>query len=255
MKRLTDRTRVVHWIDPHRTLLLGILFALLLPTVQAHADVGPKPEMNFRFTFDDAPLAIVSGQLIECDDESCATGEPLEELGPQDFSCSESECSSMAYTYASYHKLVIEFEDRTRESNVFAKKAFRARYEVTVSETDLQVVETKRLFGSRLCLPGLILTLVVETLIAGSYLRAFGLSQAVLPWAPVASLLSLPILWFAFPLLGVPSGWIVGLGEAFVLALETTLLYAVSRRVLAFKHVVVLTVLMNAMSFVLGLLP
>lgn len=250
----SSRSSVVFYTDFRATLLLGILIALLLPAVQAHADVGPKPEMQFQFSFDGDPLTIVGGQLIECDDESCASGEPLEEMGPQRFSCTESECSSMAYTYADYHKLVIEFEDHTQESNVFTKKAFRAKYEVTVGESDLQVVEKKRLFGSRLCLPGFALTLVVETLVAGSYLRAAGLSRVVLPWAPVASLLSLPILWFAFPLLDLPSGWVVGLGEAFVLALETALLYAVGRRVLSLKHVVVLAVLMNAMSFGLGLL-
>jgi hypothetical protein len=242
------------WGHLLRVLVLGVCLTLGTPLLPAYADVGPKPEMRFQFVFEGDATQIVSGQLLECEDESCAEGEPLEELGPQRFECTESECTSLAYGYAPYHKLVIEFEDGTRESNVFEKQAFRAQYEVQVTADALQVEEKRRLLGGGMCCPSLGLTLIVETAIAMVYLRAFGLSQAALPWVPLASMLTLPAVWLAFPALGLGDGWALGLGESFAFAAEGALLYAASWRSTPLKHVVALSAIMNGASLALGLL-
>jgi hypothetical protein len=86
-------------------LLIGVL-AMLGPAQVVYADAGPKPGMHFTLTFEGDPVAIVQVQLIECEDEMCADGQPLEELGPQRITCTEQECSSVAYGYAPYHNRV-----------------------------------------------------------------------------------------------------------------------------------------------------
>ena len=230
-------------------LVTGV--ALLLPVASARADIGPKPSMEFSFEYEIEPVPIVGGQLIECEDAACETGKPLETVGPQDFACTENECSSLAYGYAPYHKLIIEFEDQTRESNIFTKQASEASFSVTVSETGLEVEEVRGGAGS--CCSGLLFTLVIETLVASAYLSLFRLPRAMLGWVPLSSLLSLPVVWLVFPQLPFSAGLTVALSETFAVLFETGLIYLVARRLLPLKHVAALSLLMNGVSFLFGL--
>ncbi len=239
------------------SLFLMVLFILLLPPAPASADVGPKPSMHFSFVYEIDEVAIISGEQIECDEETCADGAPLEELGPQGFNCYEGSCSSLAYGYADYHKLIIVFSDRTRESNVLEKKSFSASYTVTVTEDALIVKERTSLgslFKSCLCCPGFLSTVVLETLVAGLYLAAFHLPRVALGFVPLASLFTLPLVWFAFPLLPLETGWVTALSEVVAVGLEILFLYLVARRHVSLKHIISLSVLMNAISFSIGLL-
>lgn len=127
---------------------LAALLAMgtLIPTQAVRADVGPKPGMQFEFVREDgAPLGdltILSGEMMECSNPDCSDGKPLERLGPQGFSCEEQKCSSLAYGYRDYHRLVLRFSDGVeRSSNVFEKRYFAARYRVTVRSNDLVVNE------------------------------------------------------------------------------------------------------------------
>jgi hypothetical protein len=126
-----------------RLLFLAFLLAAI-PSQIVQADAGPHPSMQFTFVsrLEPAP-AILSGQLLECQEEACAQSEPLPELGPQRFECRAESCYSSGYSYSPYHRLVIEFSDGvTRQSNIFTKEAFAANYRVTVYEDSLTVEET-----------------------------------------------------------------------------------------------------------------
>jgi len=184
-----------------RSLLLGgLLFLSLIPT--ASADVGPKPTMTFEFIFEGEPIAILGGQLFECEDTACAEGRPLEKVGPQYFTCTPTGCASQSYGYRPYHKLVIEFEDRTRESNIFASRSFNDNFQVTVRQNNLQVTPTSWSIGNFGL--ALVITLAVEMIVAGLYLLVFKLPRLVLFWVPLASLLSIPVVWLVFPKLLFP---------------------------------------------------
>jgi hypothetical protein len=121
-----------------------ILLLFLIPVGVVSADVGPKPTMEFAFEYEtDEPLTIVEGVLLQCEDPECLESYPLEELGPQHFSCTAESCSSMAYGYAGDNRLEITFSDGvTRQSNLFGKQNYNANYTVTVYEEDLLVRET-----------------------------------------------------------------------------------------------------------------
>jgi hypothetical protein len=135
----------------HKQLFL--LFAILLvliPLQSALADTGPKPSMEFQFTQKMAgeALTITSGILFECDLPDCSDGEPIEELGPQGFRCDATSCSAIAYGFAPYHQLELEFSDgQTRQSNVFETAGFDSRYRVTIRPADLLVQTQFRLGG------------------------------------------------------------------------------------------------------------
>ncbi len=233
-------------------ILMGLL--LWVPIQSVQADVGPKPSMDFEFDYRIEKVPIIEGKLMQCDDEKCSTWRYLEHLGPQDFTCQEYSCSSLAYGYSDYHKLVIKFEDQERESNIFTKDHFSARYTVKVFSNSLEVKETGgsgRLLAP--CTGSIGLTLVLETLLASIYLTVFRLPKSLLGWVPVASMITLPFVWFAFPHLSLSSGWITGLSETFAVGIETFFLYFISGRNLPLRHAAVLSLAMNACSFGLGL--
>jgi hypothetical protein len=235
--------------------LAAFTLALLYKPIPVSADVGPKPSMAFTFEFEGDPIPIVSAILYECDDDQCTNPESLKELGPQRLTCSETGCSAVAYGFADYHQLVIEFSDRTRASNIFSKKAFSASYTVTVTSDALEIKEKRKLFDPNCCLPGVFGTLLIETGIAALFLLAFHLPKNILGWIPLASLLTLPFVWGAFPFLPLPSGWVTGLSEVFATAAETAILYLLPGRILTLRQAALLSLATNTASFLAGVLP
>jgi hypothetical protein len=227
---------------------------LLLPVTTARADIGQKPTMDFSFEYQIDPVDIVEGQLIECEDANCENGRPLEQIGPQHFTCMATSCSSMAYSYADYHKLIVTFADRTRESNVFSSEAYEAAFKVIVLESSLQVEEVRKGIGVGRCCPALAATIALEVAVAIIYLGAFRLPRAILGWVGLSSILTLPIVQFVFPRLPLPGGWIVGLSEGFAVLFEAGLIYLAARRAMPLKHAAALSLVMNGVSFAVGLL-
>jgi hypothetical protein len=121
-----------------------LLLLAALPAGSVAADTGPKPSMDFTFTQDlpGTPLTITSGILYECDQADCQDARPLEEMGPQGFSCQETSCSALAYGFSTWHRIEIQFSDgMTRQSNIFKKNQFQANYQVTIRQDDLLVEE------------------------------------------------------------------------------------------------------------------
>jgi len=128
----------------HRSLKLFLLLFLLafLPAQVAFADTGPKPSMDFQFKQEmvGEPLTITSGILFECELPDCSDAAPIEEVGPQGFRCEANSCNAVAYGFAPYHQIEIEFSDgQTRQSNVFETAGFDSRYTVTIGPDDLLV--------------------------------------------------------------------------------------------------------------------
>ena len=126
-----------------RILLLSfILIQVLFPAYIVLADTGPKPSMEFAFNQEPTgeQATIVSGILYECDQPDCSDAAALEELGPQGLYCEVESCRALAYGFAPYHQLEIEFSDGvTRESNIFETAGFDSKYKVTVRPDDLLV--------------------------------------------------------------------------------------------------------------------
>jgi hypothetical protein len=125
-----------------KLILLLLFLQLLLPAGIAKADTGPKPTMGFAFdqSLLSVPVTIVSGIIYECQQSDCSDARPLEEGGPQGFRCSAESCDALAYGFAPYHRIEIEFSDgKTRQSNIFKTAGFESQYKVTVQPDDLLV--------------------------------------------------------------------------------------------------------------------
>jgi hypothetical protein len=245
---------------PVHVSLILTLFSLLFPLIVVKADIGPKPTMTFNFKFQGDPIAIEGGQQLQCSDATCADGTPLTEGGPQRFHCDARSCGSLAYAYKPYHKLIIQFADRTRESNVFQKRAFSATYTVTVTENWLQVEETPSGLEALAGGPyqgydfpvALLATIIIETSVVLMWVAGMHLPISVLLLAPLASLISLPVVWYVFPRLLLPSTLTILLSEIFAVVFEAGFLYFLSRKAMTFRHALVMSAVMNAFSFVAG---
>ncbi len=243
-------------------VLMGISLLILKGT--AKADAIPKPTMSFIFEYRIEPVAIVEGKLVECKDAACSEqGLPCSDdssLAPCriHFECTSEGCFSLADVYADYHRLVITFEDKTRESNVFVKKGFSARYVVTVESDSLSVREVYNrwsfdtydyiFFGV-----ALVSTLAIELVVAAIYLT-WRKQPRYLGWIVVANIVSLPLVWFPLRMLvSLPVLPYIVVAEGLVIAFESVLLYFVGKKKgLSFTHALVLGILMNALSLVLG---
>jgi hypothetical protein len=248
-------------------LLAGL--ALFLPTQIAYADHGPKPSQTFRFVYQTAqPIPIWGGQLLDCADPACAAGTPIDKRVVAYFLCSTDSCNATSPTgYAQYQKLVIRFADKIRESAPFTHRDNGDSYNeftVTVRENDLLVAEDASVyafispFQVLLFFPALVFTLAVELAVAAVYLKARQrLNRRTLLWIVPANILSVPVVWFVLPLLhrswGLDATVIIVLSELFAFAFEAGFLYLTNRRMLTARHVVILSLLMNASSFFLGI--
>jgi len=123
-------------------VFLGLCLAAL-PSQNVRADAGPHPSMEFIFASRVKPGPdILSGLLLECQDEACDQPAALQEIGPQRFECQADTCHAYGYSFSTYQRLEIEFSDGvTRQSNTFTKRAFAANYLVLIREDSLEVEE------------------------------------------------------------------------------------------------------------------
>jgi hypothetical protein len=251
-------------------LLLVAASLVAFPTRVARADTGPKPSMSFGFQYEISPApTVVSGTLLECSDPDCADATPLQQMGPQGFSCREGRCSSMAYGYSKFHRLSIEFSDgQTRVSNVFSKSHFQANYTVHVLEKSLEVKETGGtsqagaftweailiLFREYLN-PGLMVTIIVELVIGLIYVL-----WRKRPWLPVLltillmNMLTQPVVWLVVKDMRLTMCAGTYVLELIVCLLEAWILYRVLRKSVKFSEILLLSLAMNLASFGIGLL-
>jgi len=124
-----------------------ISFSLFIFPSVVLADMGPKPTMTLNLVYEvKEPITLVKADLMQCKDALCKEATPLEDYGPQRFTCAQNLCESQSYGYAPYQKLVVEFSDRTRESNIFQAKSLRSNFKVIVKESELSVEKNDKRF-------------------------------------------------------------------------------------------------------------
>jgi hypothetical protein len=201
-------------------LVFALAISLCIPEINGLADTGQNPVMKFDLQYDADPVTMEDAKLMFCEDVNCIDYQEV--LGP--FHCDQDYCS-YHYGGEGYYKLVIDYSDKVRESNVFQKSSFNVRYSVLVTQDGMQVTEIASSDPSE---PGnqvipfliaLAFTIPIELLVSGTFLKIKKLS-----FKPVviiiANLITLPIVWFVFPLIPVSSFYVIALGEIFALLFE-----------------------------------
>ncbi len=242
----------ITWLQ--RTVLILMALVLFIPAGPVQADIGPKPTETFTFEYKIPRVDIVSGQLFECEVSDCQDARQLLDDPMQHFTCQLDLCSARtSRTFEKYQKLVITFSDGVRVSNIFTVNPFDSKFTVTVLQDSLKVSVAPDSL-SRACYPSLGLTLVLETLLASLYLSTFRLPRSILGWVPIASLITLPFVWAVFPYLGLNHWLSTGLSETFAVSVEAVFIYVITSRAIPLRHVIALSLAMNAFSFLIGLI-
>ena len=303
MKRLPKSVKIF------AALFIAATWMLYPLTSPVKADMGPKPTMFFEFV----PVAglpnllVTEGFLLECDDAACLQSHPLEDFGPQGFTCFGTTCHAAAYGFSEYHRLVLSFSDGvTRESNIFTKKSFEANYLVTINKKDLYVEEGRGypnptiffislvilnillLAGAFLALvflirkgtqarswvvfalvisvilgiSGSVLSIALPATIAIELLLAAAYTQArKFPLLPTLTLVCLAnaitqfALWAALNTFTAGNALLLTAGlEIIIWGVESLIFYLPQRKDIPFKEAALLSLILNLVSFGIGLL-
>jgi hypothetical protein len=235
--------------------ILAAIALIVSSFVAAYADLGPKPTMDFKFAYNVPGVEAKGGQLLMSNNPDCADAKPLQDLGPQRFSVSKTGAYALAYGFGQYRKLVIDFSDKTRESNIFQSANMAPKFTVLVNPNDLVVTEdTPLLEPSKNFAIALATTLAIELAIGAIYVKVARRPRSVLLLIAIGNLISLPMVWFAFPLLPIPFLRSFIVSEVFAWLFEAAFLHFASRKAIPLRPAILLSLVMNLASMIAGLL-
>ena len=266
-------------------LLMGVL-ALVLCGPPASADVGPKPEIDVAVYQDNLPVSenpfyahmlscstVKSAPIGGCNDAPAVCGKFASiDLPDAAAGCSWSqaptvwggECrdGSCHFSYflpARFRMAVylpvadqLFISDEIERANLYHSYRVDLRAEGSAQITETTPLARRGHFGAFAV--ALALTLVVELLVATLYLFLAHIRRRVLWTVLLGNLVTLPIVWFVLSRVTLVAAIPLILAyELFAVVAEAGLIYALNRRLLRFKSALLLSFLMNAASFVIGL--
>jgi hypothetical protein len=221
-------------------LICVVTIVLLFPGNVAYANAAPPPSVAwFTFEYKTAQISKLLGiQLIGCETTNCEQSVVLQQYGvcdgdgclasppilatwPNDFECASNKCRSVAYPShgGTDFRLIVQFSDRTRMSGVIGKLPSNygefTAWRVVVRDTDLSMEQDaippiSNPFGINIqqLLGRLGLSIFVELLVAGlcfqvwsktDIRRLMGRLLIIL----LVNFVTLPVVWFFFPSLGL----------------------------------------------------
>ena len=230
----------------------------LISPILVSADLGPKPTMEFNLIYETQnQITLLGGEQYQCEDKNCENIKPLGEYGPQRFTCQDNFCRSLAYGYSPYQKLVLNFSDMARESQIFHTESFNGEFNVKVTNSQLLIEETtpitsKGRFSS--FIKALIITLILELLVALIYLSSTKISKKVLLYVLIANIISLPIVWFLFPSIQImPLVFLIFIiSEIFAVIFEAYFIHYFNKNIISLKKSFILSMIMNLVSLFVG---
>lgn len=239
---------------------LLLFCAFVLGALPGWGGLSPKPEMDFSFQYQTRqPISVLpaTSEQIQCQDNQCMKQEPLGVYGIQKLYCRAQGCFSIAYEYAPYQKLIVDFSDGVkRESNVFATpEKLRNSFVVSVREKDLWVEPSAQPqhFNALLradAWVSLVLILLLETLAAFAYLLYSGKKYRIIYGVILANLITMPVSWqFLAKVVPEPSLiWI------FSFVFEALFVKMFSRKMLSWKASFMLSLAINVTSYSVGMI-
>ena len=242
--------------------ILGIL-SLIFLIRPVYADLGPKPSMYFSLKYEISEDIKLEGcEQYQCEKSDCSDAALLERLGPQGTNSLERACQSVAYGYSPYQKLVLKFSDKTRESNVFKAddSLLNSDFNVIVKKDSLEIGDNGILpaltvvpsFGAFVLAFGI--TIFLEMVTATAFCLILKLKLKILLSVLLGNFLTLPFVWFVFPLISSIIPWllILVISEVFAVIVETFVIFLLNRKRITFIKSLILGILMNALSLVVG---
>lgn len=276
-----------------RTIFLTILLLVLLSSL-SHADIGRKPTIDVKVLYDNKEISdsIFYGKMLACFSESYIKGEDQFKLSkytavqlnvsihdsnrnctwaPTErawvLPCEDSECS-FGYNPPVEFKIAIYIPSLDKvfiSENITRTKIYSA-YELSInSDGSTKIVETTYTAKTKSFLQALVMTLILELITALIIFRLFKINKKfikrLIVCIAIADIISLPIIWFVFPLLAkilifeilfiVPLlSWL--LAEILVIIFEAYFIAGLNKKAITLKQSFILSVIMNLVSAIIG---
>ncbi len=253
--------------------LLAILLFSLVPSLVS-ADIGPKPSADIHVTLNGQSIqdATFNAKMLTCQKEENKF--PAREIIPQlniseydsvnncywkpaesawGGDCQNGNCHFNYFLPSEFRLAVyLPSQDKVYLSAEVTRENFRSTFEANLlSDGNINLQETTPFAQSnsakniRNFFIALILTLIIELLVALIYVSSTKISKKVLISVLVANVISLPIVWFVFPLA-------ILLGEIFAFAFEGYFIHLLNRDIISLKKSFILSILMNLASLIIG---
>lgn len=271
-------------------IFFSFLFVLqfFIPNL-AFADMGPKPTAEIYVTLNGGVLSeeIFGGQIYTCletekdintriyfdalkfvEYDSSRNCYWTPTISPGGVWCANGKCTFLYYQYPSDFKfgVYLPSQDKVYMSNVVSNSNFQSTYQANIlSDGSIYIEETTSFFLTDPVkkiypfLTALVLTIIFELLLALMYVRYTKKTKKILKSVLLVNLISLPIVWFVFPLflptLGDSFIITIVLAEIFVFLFEGILLHLLNKDDLSQKSAFILSLLINAVSIIVGYFP
>jgi len=246
-----------------KILVVALLLLFVLSTYSDLFPIKVEPT-NFKIVYQtSSPVSLIGGELYQYDIDYSKYREDWDRQPIINYStkedlpleCSQSSCVSNAEGNAPYRELVINFSDKTRKSGIFLAydSSLKENYDFIVFVKDSELVvekETPGLF-SPVFLGALAITIILELMVAAVFVLRTKISKNILIYVVIANLISLPIVWFAFPLLG-SSILVVLVSEIFAVIFEACFIFFTNKKVISIRNAFLLSIVMNLVSFFVG---
>lgn len=235
-------------------IILAILLVLaLLPL--ASADMGPKGAMQFNLIYETSEsVTLIDSRLVRYTDEQCLNETKLYRF--ERFECAQNECRAGVET-AKYDRLIINFSDLQRQSNVFSIIGYGAEFDVHVTDSELIVEETTpRSVVVFYKMPEFALffalNMMLELIIALIFIAVLNKSMKVIAAVLIANLISFPALW---QILACDIEFTIFMTlESFIVLFEGIFIYYFMKKTIPISQSLALSLIMNPCSFFAGLI-
>ncbi|PIZ93138.1 hypothetical protein COX84_06120, partial [Candidatus Micrarchaeota archaeon CG_4_10_14_0_2_um_filter_49_7] len=171
--------------------------------------------------------------------------------------CADSRCNFNYFMPTDFRLAVfLPSTGRLYLSNELTRTEFDSYFQVELNKDGSAGISETRP-GSILkniiyFLPALAITVVLELLAAFAYLAFSKLDKRILVSVFLANIVSLPIVWFVFPLISPELIIIIIPAELFAFLFESAVIYALNHDKLGLKQALLLSLIANAISFVIG---
>lgn len=237
-----------------RHIVLAILLlALFLPF--ASADICPKGIVQFNLIYETSePVTIIDSRLIRYEDEQCL--HEIEFYSFERFECAQKECRSSAFPQQ-YNRLIINFSDRQRQSDVFGITSYGTEFDVHITDSELIVEETTPvLVVIFYAMPDfalfLMMTIILELMITLIFVAVLDKPMKVVVAVLIANLISFPTFWQFTAYAPESSNFLIL--EVFVVLFEGFFIYFFMKKVISIYRSLALSLILNLGSFLSGLI-
>ncbi len=266
---------------------ISLIISFSLVPIFVSADIESKPLVDIHVSLNGRNIsdARFNAKLLLCYDERNPppAGKVIPQLNISEYdaanncywkpaelawggNCTNAHCH-FTYFLPSKFKLVVYLpgQDKVYLSNVIIRKNFKSTFEADLlSNGSIKIQETTPLIEKysfetpfhslfHAFIVAFLVTLFLELLVALIYFLITKKSMKILISVLIANSISLPIVWFVFPLFKIDTLLIILLAEIFALVFEACFIYLLNKDI-SLKSSFLLSFLMNTLSFFFGIL-